>query len=474
MKLKWKIIVGIVLVTLIGAGAYAGYYYSRRGIVGVQAGRVIRQDLVAVVTASGEIKPRNYVDISADAIGRITEILVKEGDRVRKGQMLVKVEAIQPQADVNAQKAALSSAEADSSAAEAGLKAADDNLLTLQATIDRTKSDLEHARLEFERGQLLYDAKLIAKQEYEQRKTTYDGQRAAIREAETRLNGARAAREQTAAQLSGAQRRIAQNQAMLARLNDVLDKHYSVAPLDGMVTNLPVRVGESAVVGVQNTPGSLLMTIADMSLITAEVKVDETDIVNVKLDQKADITIDAIPNRTFPGHVIEIGNTAILRSTGLAASQSTISSQEAKDFKVVIALDNPPDEIRPGLSCTSKVTTATRPNVLSAPIQSLTIRQKGDLELNGAGVTAKDAAAKSGGPPDKSLKEEIQGVFVISGEKAVFRKVETGITGATDIEILSGLNEGDQIVTGSFKVIRTLRNQAPIKVEAAQPVKTES
>jgi HlyD family secretion protein len=180
--------------------------------------------------------------------------------------------------------------------------------------------------------------------------------------------------------------------------------------------------------------------------------------VNVKLDQKAGITIDAIPNRTFKGHVIEIGNTAILRSTGLAASQSTISSQEAKDFKVVIVMDDPPDEIRPGLSCTAKITTATRSNALTAPIQALTIRQKGDLEN-------KQSDAKATGPPDKSLKEEIQGVFVISGDKAVFRKVETGIAGATDIEILSGLNEGDQIVTGSFKVIRTLRNQAKIKVD---------
>jgi HlyD family secretion protein len=309
----------------------------------------------------------------------------------------------------------------------------------------------------------LYDAKLIAKQDYEQRKTTYDGQRAAVREAETRLTGARAGREQAAAQLSGTQKRIAQNQAMLARLSDVLEKHYSVAPLDGMVTNLPVREGETAVTGIQNTPGSLIMTIADMSLITAEVKVDENDIVNVKLDQKASITIDAIPNRTFKGHVIEIGNTAILRSTGLAASQSTISSQEAKDFKVVIVMDDPPDEIRPGLSCTAKVTTATRSNALTAPIQALTIRQKGDLENKGPGDSQRNAKASA--LVDKSLKEEIQGVFVISGDKAVFRKVETGIAGATDIEILSGLNEGDQIVTGSFKVIRTLRNQARIKVE---------
>jgi HlyD family secretion protein len=170
--------------------------------------------------------------------------------------------------------------------------------------------------------------------------------------------------------------------------------------------------------------------------------------------------IDAIPNRVFDGHVIEIGNTAILRSTGLAASQSTISSQEAKDFKVVIAMDNPPEEVRPGLSCTAKVTTASRPNSLTAPIQALTVRQKSDLES----AEGTDKAA-----PDKAGKEEVQGVFVISGDRAVFRKVDTGITGATDIEILSGLNEGDRIVTGSFKVIRTLRNQARIKVENLAP-----
>ena len=188
-----------------------------------------------------------------------------------------------------------------------------------------------------------------------------------------------------------------------------------------------------------------------MSLITAEVKVDETDIVNVKLGQPAEITIDAIPNKTFKGHVTEIGNTAILRSTGVAASQSAISSQEAKDFKVVVALDNPPDEIRPGLSCTAKITTATRQNVLTIPIQALTVRQKGDLEVKPAGSgTGAQAATKTDPAAEKAKKEEIQGVFVIEGGKAVFRKVETGITGATDIEVLSGLKDGDQIVTGTL------------------------
>ena len=214
------------------------------------------------------------------------------------------------------------------------------------------------------------------------------------------------------------------------------------------------------------------MTIADMSIITAEVKVDETDIVNVKLDQIADVTVDAMPGRSFKGHVIEIGNTAILRSTGLAASQSAISSQEAKDFKVVIALDNPPDEMRPGLSCTAKIVTATRKKSITIPIQALTVRQKGDLESIKQGEKAPEL------PMDpvsiRARKVEVQGVFVIQGEKAVFKKVETGITGVTDIEVTSGLNEGEEIITGSYKIIRTLRNDAKIKVDNKSPVKAES
>jgi len=214
------------------------------------------------------------------------------------------------------------------------------------------------------------------------------------------------------------------------------------------------------------------MTIADMSQITAEVKVDETDIVNVTLGQAADITIDAIPNRTFKGHVTEMGNTAILRSTGLAASQSATSSQEAKDFKVVVALDNPPSEIRPGLSCTAKITTATRQNVLTIPIQALTIRQKGDLEPKTAAKSAAQAATKVDPAVEKARKEEIQGVFVVSGGKAEFRKVDTGITGATDIEVLNGLKEGDEVVTGTYQVIRTIRNEAQVKVDNKPPATT--
>jgi HlyD family secretion protein len=245
----------------------------------------------------------------------------------------------------------------------------------------------------------------------------------------------------------------------------VLSQYDAIAPLDGVVTNLPVRVGETVVPGIQNSAASTIMTIADMSLITAEVHVDETDIVSVKIDQPAEVTIDAIPNQTFKGRVIEIGDTAIVRSTGVAASQSQTSSQEAKDFKVVIALDIPQDLVRPGLSCTAKITTATRTHILAIPIQALTIRQKGQLQVRKSGQPLQlDPAAQ------KAAREELQGVFVVNNGKAQFREVKTGITGATDIEVLSGLKDGDQIITGSYQVIRTLRNDAKVKVDNRSPV----
>ncbi len=475
MKRKWKIILGIVVVLLISAGSLAAYKYSQRGIVTVQTGKSMRQDLNSVVTASGEIKPRNYINIGNNAIGpaRIVDIFVKEGDRVKKGQVVAKLDATQAAADVAAQRAAVSSSQADSSASEAGVKAADENVMTSQATADRARADLERTKLDYDRAVQLYKDKLIAKAEFDTKKATYDAQVAAVAEADARVAQARSQRQQIAAQLTSSQRRITQIEANLRRASDVLDKYNAYSPIDGVVTNLPVRTGETVVPGIQNSPSSTIMTIADMSLITAEVKVDETDIVNVKLDQLADITIDAIPNKTFKGHVIEIGNTAILRSTGLAASQSAISSQEAKDFKVVIALDNPPEEIRPGLSCTAKVTTATRQKVVTIPIQALAVRQKGDLEPKN-----KDGKKPSNTVPnpaaEKARKEEVQGVFVINGDKAEFHKVETGITGATDIEVVSGLKEGDEIVTGSYKVIRTMQNGTKVKVDNKAPAETKS
>ena len=471
MKRKWKIVIGVVALLIAVIGVYASTVYSKRGVITVQTGNVVKQDLTSLVTASGEIKPKNYINIGANAQGQITELLVKEGDRVRKGQLLAKLENVQPTADVDMQKAVINSSEADSAASEAGLNAADENLHTMEAGIEKDKADLERMKADFDRSQLLFNEHLLAKQDFDLKKFTYQAQVATVHESEMRLVQARAQREQQAAVLSSAQKRIAQNRAGLVRYNDLLEKHNAYAPLDGVVTNLPVRTGETVVPGIQNSAASTIMTIADMSLITAEVKVDETDIVNVKLNQVADVTIDAIPNKTFKGHVTEIGNTAILRSTGVAASQSAISSQEAKDFKVVVALDNPPDEIRPGLSCTAKITTAIRKNVLTIPIQALTVRQKGQLEPKPAGgKTVTQAATKPDPVAEKAKKEEIQGVFVVSNGKATFKKVETGITGATDIEVLTGLNDSETIITGTYQVIRTILNDAQVKVDNKAPV----
>lgn len=469
MKRKWKILITVSVLLILVIGVYASTVYSKRGVVTVQTGKVVKQDLTSLVTASGEIKPKNYINIGANAIGRITDLVVKEGERVRKGQLLARIESVQPEADVQAQKANIAASEADSSAGEAGLRAADETVNTMQASLDQSRADLARMKSDMDRAEALFKEQLMAKQDYDTRRFAYDAQAAGVRAAETRLVQARAQRQQVAAQLASSQRRVAMAQANLVRYNDALQKYNSFAPLDGVVTNLPVRVGETVVPGLQNQNGTLIMTIADMSLITAEVKVDETDIVNVKLGQVVDVNIDAIPNKTFKGHVTEIGNTAILRSSGMAASQSAISSQEAKDFKVVVALDNPPEEVRPGLSCTAKITTATRQNVLTIPIQALTVRQKGDLETKPAGSQGVKAETKSDPAAEKAKKEEIQGVFVVNGEKAQFREVKTGITGATDIEVLSGLKDGDEIVTGTYQVIRTIKNDTQVKVDNKAP-----
>ncbi len=418
MKSKWKILIGVVVVLVLAIGVYASTVLSKKGLVTVQTGNVVRQDLTSLVTASGEVKPKNYINIGANAQGELKEILVKEGDRVRRGQLLARIENVQPEADVDAQRATLNSAEADSAASEAGLKAADEQMRTMQAQIDKDKADLEHTKAEFDRSESLYKEHLLAKQDFELKKFAFEAQQATVRQSEMRLVQSRAQREQSLAMLASAQKRIAQNKAVLVRFNDILQKHNAFAPLDGVVTNLPVRVGETVVPGVQNSAASTIMTIADMSLITAEVKVDETDIVNVKLDQAVDVTIDAIPNKTFQGHVIEIGNTAILRSTGVAASQSAISSQEAKDFKVVVALDNPPDEIRPGLSCTAKITTATRKNVLTIPIQALTVRQKGQLEPKPADGKVAPVASQARSGRGKGKEGRIAGCICRFGRES--------------------------------------------------------
>jgi len=465
LKKKWRILLLAGLLVLIAGAVLASIKISERGVVTVQTGKVFPTDLTSIVTASGEIKPRNYINIgAAQGPAPITAIYVKEGDHVKKGQVLATLANVQPAADLKAQEANLSAALADSAASEAAVKSADDNVAVAKAQVEHDRADLQQKTADLKRSQELFNSKLIAAQDFELKKAAYEIAVATLDESEKRVSQAVAQRAQAAAQLASAQKKVAQAQAQVARFQNVLSQFQAVAPLDGVVTNLPVRVGETVVPGIQSSTASTIMTIADMSVITAEVNVDETDIVSVKLGQPADVTIDAIPDRTFKGKVIEIGDTAIVRSTGVAASQSTTSSQEAKDFKVVIALDIPEDLVRPGLSCTAKIVTATRSHVLAIPIQALTIRQRGQLlPPNARQRTATDPQSQ------KRAKEELQGVFVVNNGVAQFREVKTGVTGATDIEVLSGLKEGDQVVTGSYEVIRTLRNNAKVKVNNKAP-----
>lgn len=455
-------VIACLAVLLIAGGIFAGIRIKNRGVVTVQTARAARTDLTSIVTASGEIKPRNYINIGANTQGPapITALLVKEGDRVRKGQVLARLANIQPSADLRAQEASLNAALADSAASEAAGKSAEDAIAVAQSQVDHDRADVEQKKIDLQRSKNLFDSKLVSAQDYEAKKALFDLAQATLAASERKVAQAKSQKAQADAQLASAQKKIAQVQAMVSRSRDVLSQYEAVAPLDGVITNLPVRVGETVVPGIQNSAASTIMTIADMSIITAEVHVDETDIVSVKLDQSADVTIDAIPNKTFKGKVIEIGDTALVRSTGVAASQSQTSSQEAKDFKVVIALDIPETMVRPGLSCTAKIATASRQNVLSIPVQALTVRQKGQLQ---------PANAKNPPPQNpaqrRAMNEELQGVFVIKDGKAVFQPVKTGISGNTDIEVVDGLSDGEQIITGSYQVIRTIRNEAKVKID---------
>src|SRR5271167_2742442 len=339
---------------------------SRKGVVTVQTGKVLREDIASVVTASGEIKPKVQVNIGSNAFARITRLYVKEGDRVKRGQMLATLDNVQPAADVSANDSALNAARTDAIAADAAVNTAASDLKSAEA-------ELERATLDYQRAKNLYDSQLIAKADY-------DAKKAAIDTATAQLGMSKSKLAQAKAQRDSAQGRIKQNAANLRSVSDVLSKREYVAPFDGVITNVPVREGETVVPGIQNSPGSTLMTIADTSLITAEVKVDETDIVNVQLGQPAEVSIDAIPKQKFKGTVTEIGRNAVLRSTGVSTAQTTSSGQEAKDFKVVVALQDPPLNLLPGLSATARITTATRSTALAIPIQALTIRQRGELE----------------------------------------------------------------------------------------------
>src|SRR6202046_867878 len=310
MKTWQKVGIGVGAVVVLGAIVGISVNQANKGVVTVQTAKVAPSDtLIALVTASGEIKPTTYTNVTAQGFGRISSIVVKEGDHIKKGQVLLTQENIQANADVQAQAASINSAESGVQAAEASYKSAQSDLLQAQA-------NLEKARLDWERGQGLFKDGLIPKQDYDQRKTPYDAQFAAVDSARSHVLSSKASLDQMRSQVS-------QGRAVLVHSQDILHKTTYTSPIDGIVSYLPEGVGGCLVPGIQNSNGSFLMTLSDMSIVTSEVKVDETDIVNVKIGQDADVTIDAIPGKIFKGRVTEIGSLAGLRTLGLAPTESS-------------------------------------------------------------------------------------------------------------------------------------------------------
>jgi HlyD family secretion protein len=462
MKLKKILIIsGVILV----AAAITAFTVVRAqsGYTKVLTAKVVRENLVSIVSGTGQIKPKTYVNVGATSFGRITHLYVKEGDRVKKGQVVATVESVQAQAGVVAQQASIQSANTDI----ASYVAAEN---TAQATVDHSIADLNQKLLDWQRAQALYKAELIAKSEYDSKKGAYDTDVATLAQSKAALVQARA-------QTASARGKLGTAVATLTSDKDLLNKTVSVAPFDGIVTNMPVREGETVVVGIQNALGSTLMTLADLSVITADVKVDETDIVNISMGQPVDVSVDALPGKVFPGVVTEVGDQAILRSTGIATSQSTTGTEEAKDFKVVVTLTNPSPELRPGLSATAKITTARRQNVVAIPIQALTMRDP--AASNGGAIQTVNAASNSDGGSPSGVDKTTQGVFVLRSHgsklESQFVPVTTGITGSTDIEVTSGLKAGDEVVIGPYKVLRTLKNDVKVKRDtAAATQSTES
>jgi HlyD family secretion protein len=424
-----KIIGAVVAIAVIGAVVGFSVNNENRKKTLVQTGKVEKKDLVQVVTASGEVRPKRYVNVGANVSGRLIEINVLEGDRVKKGQVLAKVE---------------------SERYEAGLRQSEAGVAAARADLQRAEADLAGAKLAYDRAKRMQQDKLIADSAFDQA------------ESEWRMK---------TAGVESARRRVAQLQAALDSTRDDLTKTTVISPMDGVVTNLPKEAGEM-VIGALSFSPTVIMTVADLSIMECEVMVDETDFRNLKLGQEAKIKVDALEGLELTGDVTEIGSSALVRGSGSqAATQTTLGANtgnQPKDFKVTITIKNPPQNLRPGLNATAEITTEKRTKVLAVPVQAVVVREvnKEGKVVDPEGLAG--GAEREGNTVAQAAREkgvEKDGVFLVSGEKAVFKPVKTGIMGETDIEITEGITEGQEIVTGSYRTLRNLKDDARIKVE---------
>jgi len=436
VSLRRALIIGLVLIA--GLGTYAGVSYFRRAEIPQVDGEPIqRRDLQALVSASGTIQPKLSVDISASVMGRVTRLAVSEGDRVAAGQFLLQIDPESLQSTVDRGEAAVRAAESARNQARVAVT-------TAQVNLQLSRDNLE-------RQQGLWELRLISREVYEQALTDVQ-----LRETEL---------ESREVEVATSEQRVTQERALLNSARYDLSQVTLVSPIDGIVTRRNIEEGETVVVGTMNNPGTVLLTIADFSILEAELEVDETDIPDVRFGQETEITIDALPDRAYRGRVTEIGNSPI-QTTGQTTSQAT-------NFKVVVTLDDDIPDVRPGFTCTADITTAVRTAVVSVPIQSTTVRERmvdaqGQIVREsrdyGAGVTPAVSASAPMSTSVAARAEEVEGVFVMWDGRVQFTRVVTGIAGERYFESLAGLNEGDLVVTGPFNVVRGLEDGDSVRI----------
>ena len=438
---KWFI--ALVVIVLLGAVAGANFYFKKSDAVAINAEGVKKRDLEAIVTASGTIQAKRFVNISAVQMGRVTRLAVEEGDRVKAGQFLLEI-------DPNALRGTVERSEAMVAAARAGLAQA-------KVNVETARANLQLSRDQVKRQRDLWAQQLTTKENLDRAESDLKVRETELQARETDVT----TREQM----------IKQEAASLDTSRYNLRQVTLIAPFDGIVTRRNIQEGENVVVGTMNNAGTQLLTVADMSIIQAEVEVDETDIPSVHFGQTAKITIDALPDRTFTAKVTEIGNSPIQQTTASAGQQAT-------NFKVKIVIDGQIPEVRPGFTCSAKITTATRAQVLSVPIQAMAAREV-IFDQSGAIVREqKDPKAKrrpkasdATSQPQAELKpgqtrKEVEGVFtIVNTKEALFVPVKVGIAGDKYFEVLSGLKDGDQVITGPFNLVRNLKDGDEVKID---------
>jgi HlyD family secretion protein len=438
-----NILIAVAVILVAAAVIGANVYYKRDSGLTVTTEVIKARDLEAIVSASGKIQPKRLVNISAETSGRVVDLAVNEGDRIKKGQFLLQIDPKSLRTRVDG--------------GEASLQVAEASLSQLHQAVETARVQLEQARQTLTRQQGLWKQQLTTRETLERAENDVRGAESALQE-----------REKSAAAQDS---RIMQERATLESARYDLSKVRMESPIDGIVTRRNIQQGETAVIGTMNNAGTVLLTLADMSVIQAEVEVDETNIPNVKLGQPAKISVDAIPDKTFKGHVSEIGNSPLQSTTaGTTGTQATT-------FKVEVILDEPIPDVRPGFTCTADITTATRKGATAVPIPSVAVRE---LTFDAEGQIVKEpvdpkrrrrsSTTATNSPAELKpgeTRKETEGVFVVRDKekKVEFVPLKMGIAGDKYFEVLTGLKAGDQVVTGPYNSVRNIADGDAVKVD---------